>query len=45
MGLPFIKVPYGNHDDNAHAPNENLRVDLFIKGIKTSATVFCALGR
>ena len=45
LKLPFIKVPYGNHDDNAHSPNENLRVELFVKGIKTSATVFYELGK
>jgi acetylornithine deacetylase/succinyl-diaminopimelate desuccinylase-like protein len=44
LGLPIVKVPYGSHDEANHAPNENLVVDLFIRGIKCSATVFDALG-
>jgi acetylornithine deacetylase/succinyl-diaminopimelate desuccinylase-like protein len=43
LGIPIIKVPYGSHDECNHAPNENLVIDLFIKGIKCSATVFCEL--
>ena len=43
LGIPIVKVPYGSHDECNHAPNENLVVDLFIKGIKCSATVFHAL--
>ncbi|MBW2148373.1 MAG: M20/M25/M40 family metallo-hydrolase [Deltaproteobacteria bacterium] len=43
LGIPIIKVPYGSHDECNHAPNENLVIDLFIKGIKASATVFYEL--
>jgi len=45
LGIPIIKVPYGSHDESNHAPNENLVIDLFIKGIKTSATVFYELSK
>jgi acetylornithine deacetylase/succinyl-diaminopimelate desuccinylase-like protein len=43
LGVPVITVPYGNHDECNHAPNENLVIDLFIRGIKCSATVFYEL--
>jgi acetylornithine deacetylase/succinyl-diaminopimelate desuccinylase-like protein len=39
LKIPMIKVPYGSHDEANHAPNENLVVDLFFKGIKCTATV------
>ncbi|MBW2148375.1 MAG: M20/M25/M40 family metallo-hydrolase [Deltaproteobacteria bacterium] len=45
LGIPIIKVPYGSHDECNHAPNENLVIDLFIKGIKCSATVFYELSK
>ncbi len=44
LKIPIVKVPYGSHDECNHAPNENLVIDLFYKGIKCSATVFYALG-
>jgi acetylornithine deacetylase/succinyl-diaminopimelate desuccinylase-like protein len=43
IGVPIVKVPYGSHDECNHAPNENLIIDLFLKGIKCSATVFYEL--
>jgi hypothetical protein len=43
LNIPVIKVPYGSHDEANHAPNENLVIDLFVKGIKCSATVFFEL--
>jgi acetylornithine deacetylase/succinyl-diaminopimelate desuccinylase-like protein len=45
LGIPIIKVPYASHDESNHAPNENLVIALFIKGIKCSATVFYELSR
>ncbi|RJQ64228.1 MAG: M20/M25/M40 family metallo-hydrolase [Desulfobacteraceae bacterium] len=44
LKIPIVKVPYGSHDECNHAPNENLVVDLLLKGIKCSATVFYELG-
>jgi acetylornithine deacetylase/succinyl-diaminopimelate desuccinylase-like protein len=43
LAVPMIKIPYCNHDENNHSPNENLKVDHFIQGIKASSTVFCEL--
>jgi acetylornithine deacetylase/succinyl-diaminopimelate desuccinylase-like protein len=43
LKIPIVKVPYGSHDECNHAPNENLVIDLFYKGIKCSATVFYEL--
>lgn len=43
LGIPVINVPYASHDQCNHAPNENMVIDLFVKGIKTSAAVFYEL--
>ncbi|OGL69044.1 MAG: hypothetical protein A3J27_05330 [Candidatus Tectomicrobia bacterium RIFCSPLOWO2_12_FULL_69_37] len=43
LGIPMVKVPYGNYDEANHAPNENLDLDFFRRGIKTSAKVICDL--
>ena len=45
LGIPLFGVPYASHDECNHAPNENLVIDLFLTGIKTSASVFYELGR
>ncbi|ACB84577.1 M20/M25/M40 family metallo-hydrolase [Natranaerobius thermophilus] len=39
LNLPAVTVPYANSDEANHAPNENLKLDLFYKGIKTSCQV------
>lgn len=39
LGLPSIIVPYANIDEHNHAPNENLRIDYFVRGIKCCASV------
>lgn len=44
LGLPAFVTPYANADEANHAPNENLEVDLFLKGIKTGAALLSALG-
>lgn len=43
LDIPLIVVPYANHDERNHSPNENLDLDLFILGIKTSAAVLFEL--
>ncbi len=43
LGLPSVWVPYGAPDQNGHAPNENLRGDHFLKGIKASVAVLFEL--
>jgi acetylornithine deacetylase/succinyl-diaminopimelate desuccinylase-like protein len=45
LGVPSILVPYANPDENNHAPNENIEVEAFFTGIKTTASVLDALGR
>ncbi len=45
LHVPLIAIPYGNADEMNHAPNENMDLALFIKGIKTSATLFHELER
>ncbi len=43
LGVPILSVPYGNADENNHAPNENLAVDCFKNGIRTTAALFFQL--
>jgi hypothetical protein len=44
LGIPDFTVPYANADENNHAPNENLEVELFIRGIKCGAAMLSCLG-
>jgi len=44
LGVPSVIVPYANHDEHNHAPNENLRLDCFFSGIRTTLHVLDALG-
>src|SRR5215471_3060271 len=37
LGIPAFTVPYANADESNHAPNENLEVERFFRGIKTGA--------
>jgi acetylornithine deacetylase/succinyl-diaminopimelate desuccinylase-like protein len=45
LGVPDFTVPYANADESNHAPNENLEVERFIKGIKTGAAMLTCLGK
>jgi hypothetical protein len=45
LGVPSVIVPYANHDEQNHAPNENLRLAYFFAGIRTTLHVLDALGR
>ena len=45
LGIPDFTVPYANADEANHAPNENLELDLFIRGIKTGAAMLTCLGQ
>jgi acetylornithine deacetylase/succinyl-diaminopimelate desuccinylase-like protein len=40
LGLPSFLVPYGVPDQRNHAPNENMPLDRFRDGIRTSAALF-----
>jgi len=44
-GTPTIILPIANHDDNQHAPNENLRLQNLWDGIETFAGLFAGLAR
>lgn len=45
LGLPSVMVPYANSDEANHAPNENIKVDCFLDGIRCTAAVIDGLGR
>jgi len=45
IGIPDFTVPYANADEANHAPNENLELDRFIRGIKTGAAMLTHLGQ
>lgn len=45
LGLPAFGTPYANADEANHAPNENLSLDCFHKGIRTGAALLSELGR
>lgn len=45
LGIPAFVIPYANADEANHAPNENLELDRFIKGIKTGAALLTYLGQ
>jgi acetylornithine deacetylase/succinyl-diaminopimelate desuccinylase-like protein len=45
LGVPDFTVPYANADEANHAPNENLELTRFIRGIKTGAAMLSYLGR
>jgi acetylornithine deacetylase/succinyl-diaminopimelate desuccinylase-like protein len=44
LGIPAFVTPYANADERNHAPNENLDLDLFHKGIRTGAALLHQLG-
>ena len=45
LGVPAFTVPYANADEANHAPNENLELERFIRGIKTGAAMLTCLGQ
>jgi len=44
LGAPLVIVPIANHDNNQHAPNENLRIRNLWDGIEVFAALFSRLG-
>lgn len=44
LGIPAFVTPYANHDEANHAPNENMTLDCFHKGVRTGAAVLHELG-
>ncbi|QOG21812.1 M20/M25/M40 family metallo-hydrolase [Bradyrhizobium sp. SEMIA] len=45
LGTHSFIVPYANADEANHAPNENIKIDCFIKGIRTGAALLDEMGR
>lgn len=48
LGIPTVWVTYANHDEDNHAPNENMTLDAYYRGIVASAAVilrFAAMDR
>lgn len=45
LGMPLISLPLANHDDNQHAPNENLRLGHFVQGVSTALMVLHGLAQ
>jgi acetylornithine deacetylase/succinyl-diaminopimelate desuccinylase-like protein len=45
LGIPAFVVPYANADEANHAPNENLKLECFINGIRTGAALLDEIGR
>jgi acetylornithine deacetylase/succinyl-diaminopimelate desuccinylase-like protein len=43
LDIPCYGVPLANADECNHAPNENMEVDRFIRGISAAAGVLLAL--
>jgi acetylornithine deacetylase/succinyl-diaminopimelate desuccinylase-like protein len=44
LGIPAFGIPYANVDEANHAPNENLEIERFFKGIKSGAAMLAYLG-
>ena len=42
LGAPLVGVPIANHDDNQHAPDENLRLGTLWYGIDLLAAILAA---
>jgi len=45
LGTPFVIAPIVNADNNQHAPNENLRMKEFRRGIALYAALLAAAGK
>ena len=44
LGKPVFLMPFAQPDENNHAPNENLMLDWFKSGVKTSIALLTSLG-
>lgn len=45
LGLPTFSVPYAPYDESNHAPNESMKVSLYLGGIKTTASLLRRLAQ
>ena len=39
LGLPVVTMGHAYHGANTHAPNENIRIDLYLKHARHAARV------
>ncbi|HBK81939.1 MAG TPA: hypothetical protein DDZ83_20090 [Nitrospinae bacterium] len=44
LGIPSLWLPLANADSNAHAPEENIRIDIFHRGSEIASAVIDGLG-
>ncbi len=45
LDIPTLLVPYANHDEAHHSPNENLKLDRYFAGIRTAAALLDELAK
>ncbi|WP_081590058.1 M20/M25/M40 family metallo-hydrolase [Brevibacillus massiliensis] len=45
LGLPSINAPYANFDQGNHSPNENIKLENFFTGIKSTCYVIHTLSQ
>lgn len=45
LGVPVVSAGIGHPDSRVHAPNENIDLDYFVKGIRHTARIVEAFGR
>ena len=45
LGLPVVSAGIGYPGSNVHAPDENIRIDLYLKGAKHIARIIHAFGQ
>jgi acetylornithine deacetylase/succinyl-diaminopimelate desuccinylase-like protein len=48
LGVPIATAGFGNPDTRAHAPDENVRIDLYVKHARHAARIieaFAASGK
>ena len=43
LGVPAFVVPYANADEANHGPNENLKLECFVNGVRTGAALLSRL--
>jgi acetylornithine deacetylase/succinyl-diaminopimelate desuccinylase-like protein len=43
LGVPCYGIPFGNIDERNHAPNENLELNWYLRGISASAAVHASI--
>jgi acetylornithine deacetylase/succinyl-diaminopimelate desuccinylase-like protein len=43
LGIPCYGMPLANADEHNHAPNENMEIDRFLRGIRGAAGILLAL--